>query len=274
VTDAAPKAGFVGAGRMGRPMVRRLLAAGHPVTVVELSEDARKALTEDGAEATADPRDLAGAQAVAVIVHTDAQVRQACLAGGVLDAMEPGSVLIVHTTCSPRTIDLLAEHAGPRGVAVVDAAISGGPQDIAEGRLTLWVGGDAEAVDRAEPFLAAYGDPVLRVGPRGNGQLVKLLNNAIFAANIGLLGQAASLAAGLGLDEGELLPALTHGSSASRALSGVAGAGSVAGFAAAVQEFLGKDLAVVREITDELGADLGALAEAHAVLAALLDPPR
>ncbi|GAB2832039.1 NAD(P)-dependent oxidoreductase [Actinocorallia aurea] len=266
------RVGFVGAGRMGGQMVRRLLAAGHEVTVLEASEEARAELAAEGARTTATVADLAAAGIVGVCVHTDAQVRSVCLDGGLLDTLAEGSVLVVHTTCSPRTVDLLGRHAAARGVAVVDAAISGGPHDIAAGTLTLLVGGSTDAFERVRPFLAAYGDPILHLGGLGDGQRIKLLNNAVFAANIGVVGQAVAVAEKLGVAEGALLQALEHGSGASRALAGIASRGSVAGFASSVAEFLGKDLTVVRETAADLGADLGALNGALAVLEHLLWP--
>lgn len=272
--SAALKLGFVGAGRMGGQMVRRLLAAGHEVTVLEAAEAARAELAEAGALTTAAVSDLAGAQIVGVCVHTDAQVQSVCLDGGLLDTMAEGSALVVHTTSSPRTIELLGRYAAKRGVAVVDAAISGGPHDIAAGRITLLVGGTAEAFEQVRPFLAAYGDPILHLGGLGDGQRIKLLNNAVFAANIGVVGQAVAVARQLGIAEPALLQALEHGSGASRALAGIASRGSVAGFATSVAEFLGKDLTVVRETAADLGADLGALDAAHEVLAHLLWPAR
>jgi 3-hydroxyisobutyrate dehydrogenase-like beta-hydroxyacid dehydrogenase len=158
----------------------------------------------------------------------------------------------------------------------VDAPVSGGPHDVAAGTITLLVGGADDAVDAVRPALRAYGDPILHVGPRGNGQRVKLINNALFAANIGLLAAAVDLGAQLGVDEKALLDALPQGSASSFALAGVARAGSVGGFARAAAEFLGKDVAVVRRVVADLGGDLGALAGAHRALADVipeLDPP-
>jgi 3-hydroxyisobutyrate dehydrogenase-like beta-hydroxyacid dehydrogenase len=262
--------GFVGAGRMGRPMVRRLHAAGHQVRVLARSEQARAGLLAEGV-AVASSLDLVatGAEAVLVCVHTDEQVREVCLEGGMLDAMAPGALLILHTTGSPATADALAE----RGATVLDAPVSGGPHDIAAGRITLFVGGDTEAVARAKPIFDTYSDKILHVGPGGHGQRVKLLNNALFAANIGLVAAVVDLAAQLGVEEHVLLEALPNGSSASRALQGVSARGSVAGFAEATGEFLGKDVAVARQVVDELGADLGLLGAAHRVLAGLVAAP-
>jgi 3-hydroxyisobutyrate dehydrogenase-like beta-hydroxyacid dehydrogenase len=254
------RVGLVGAGRMGRPMVGRLVAAGHDVTVLGRSEQARADLTADGARPVADVAAVgAAAEVVVVCVFADEQVREVCLDGPLLAAMAPGTVLAVHTTGSPRTVEAVAGRAAEHGVEVIDAPVSGGPHDIAAGRLTLFVGGPDDAVARARPALLAYGDPVLHVGGLGAGQRVKLLNNALFAAHIGLLREAARLGEQWGVAEPALLAALPHGSAASRALAGVASRGSVAAFADAVADFLGKDVDNVRKAAADLGGDLGAI---------------
>lgn len=252
--------GFVGAGRMGAPMVRQLAAGGHAVRVVARSAAARARLTADGVDATAASTDVASASDVVVIcVFTDDQVREVCLDGGLLEALPRGSTVIVHTTGSPRTVEAIADRAAPRGVGVVDAPVSGGPHDIAAGQVTVFAGGAAATVSRVRPVLDCYGDPVLHVGPLGAGQRVKLINNALFAAHIGLLSDAVRLGTQLRIDEPTLIDALTHGSAASRALTGVAGRGSVDMFAQAVGDFIGKDTDVVRAVAAELDGDLGSL---------------
>ena len=188
----------------------------------------------------------ADADVVVVCVFTDEQVREVCLADGVIAAMPAGSALVLHTTGSPRTVESIAEQAAPRGVEVVDAPVSGGPHNAAAGALTLFVGGADDTVARVRPVLSCYGDPVLHVGPLGAGQKVKLVNNALFAAHIGLLADAVELGARLGVTESALLDALPHGSASSRVLDIVAARGSVASFIDTAGEFVGKDIAVVR----------------------------
>ncbi|MCL2585890.1 MAG: NAD(P)-dependent oxidoreductase [Streptosporangiales bacterium] len=249
--------GFVGAGRMGRPMVERLVAAGHEVTVLGRTPGNRDRLREAGAAPVAAAAETAaGADIVGVCVFSDEQVSH--VGAEVLPAMPAGSVLVVHTTGSPATVRDLRDTA-PGGVGVIDCPVSGGPHDIAAGAITLLAGGAAEHVDRARPALEAYGDPILHAGPLGAGQTVKLVNNAVFAANIGLLAAAARLGTRLGIEEKSLLTALTHGSAGSRALDSAARAGSVEVFAAAVAEFLSKDVEVVRATAAALGGDLGVL---------------
>ncbi len=252
------RVGFVGAGRMGGPMVRRLVEAGHEVRALGRSPDKCDAVRELGAQPVTDLAAVAeGADAVIVCVFTDEQVHQVCIEGGLVAAMAAGAVLVIHTTGSPRTADAIATHA--HGIDVVDAPVSGGPHDIAAGHVTLFVGGDDDAVARVKPVLSAYGDPILHVGRTGAGQLVKLVNNTLFAAQIGLVAEGVRLGGRLGIEESALLEALTHGSACSRALGNIARAGSAASFIDTVGDFIGKDVSVVRKTVAELGGDLGAL---------------
>lgn len=248
--------GFIGAGRMGTPMVSRLVAAGHDVRVLGRTDEKRRAAADLGAAPTATPTEtVRDADVVIVCVFTDEQVLELC-DDALLDAMAPGSALVLHTTGSPRTAQHLENHARPRGVAVIDAPVSGGPHDIVAGTVTVFAGGTEEAMARALPALTTYADPVLHVGDSGAGQHVKLINNAVFAAQIGLVAEAVRLGTEFGMAESTLLDALTHGSSASRALSGIAATGSASGFIGRVGEFISKDVAVVRRTATELGSNL------------------
>jgi 2-hydroxy-3-oxopropionate reductase len=245
---------------MGRPMVARLVEAGHELRVLARSDEKTATINQLGATAVAGVAAVCtDADVVIVCVFTDEQVREVCLAGGVIPAMSAGATLVLHTTGSPRTVESIAEQAASRGVAVVDAPVSGGPHNAADGALTLFVGGADDTVARVRPVLSCYGDPVLHVGPLGAGQKVKLVNNALFAAHIGLLADAVEVGARLGVTEAALLSAIPHGSAASRVLDIIAARGSVASFIDTAGEFVGKDIAVVRGIAAELGSDLGVL---------------
>ena len=261
------KVGFIGAGRMGREMVARLAAAGHDVRVLvrDAADHAKRCdLEQLGAAVVNEVADAAAqADVVVLCVFTDEQVRQICLDSALLSTMGSGSTLVVHTTASPKTIEAIAARSD---IDVVDAPVSGGPHDIAAGKLTLFVGGADDAVARLRPILGCYGDPVLHVGPIGAGQTVKLVNNALFAGHIGLLAESIRLGERLGVPESTVLGALAHGSATSRVLDIVAARGSVAGFIEAAGEFVGKDVAVVRSIAEDLGSDLGALDDVIEVL--------
>jgi 3-hydroxyisobutyrate dehydrogenase-like beta-hydroxyacid dehydrogenase len=241
-------------------MVRRLVEAGHEVRALGRSVEKRRAVSELGAQPVTDLADVgADAEVVIVCVFTDEQVQQVCLESVLLSTMRPGAVLVIHTTGSPRTAESIAAEAGSYGVDVIDAPVSGGPHDIAAGHVTLFVGGPDDAVARSRPVLSSYGDPILHVGPIGAGQGVKLVNNTLFAAQIGLLHEAVRLGDRLGVDERQLLDAIGHGSAASRVASIVGARGSVNAFIDMVGEFVGKDVAVVRKTAAELGSDLGLL---------------
>lgn len=252
------RVGFVGAGRMGAPMVRRLVESGYDVCVLGRSGEKRSAVVELGAHPVRELRAVGGgADVVIVCVFTDEQVQQVC--PELVSAMSPEAVLVIHTTGSPRTVQTIA--ADSPGIEVVDAPVSGGPHDIAAGAVTLFMGGSDDAVERVRPVLASYGDPILHVGPLGAGQAVKLTNNSLFAAQIGLLREAVALGGGLGVDEAKLLEAITHGSGASRVAGFVAAGGSVGAFVERTAEFIGKDVEVVRKVAADLGNELGLLDE-------------
>jgi 3-hydroxyisobutyrate dehydrogenase-like beta-hydroxyacid dehydrogenase len=243
--------------------MRRMVEAGHDVRALGRSVEKRRAVSELGAQPVTDLADVgAEADVVVVCVFTDEQVQQVCLESVLFSTMRPGSVLVIHTTGSPRTAESVAAEAASHGVDVIDAPVSGGPHDIAAGQVTLFVGGSDVAVGHARPVLASYGDPILHVGPIGAGQGVKLVNNTLFAAQIGLLHEAVRLGDRLGIDEQRLLDAIGHGSGASKVASIVGARGSVDAFIEMVGEFVGKDVAVVRKTAAELGSDLGLLDDA------------
>jgi 3-hydroxyisobutyrate dehydrogenase-like beta-hydroxyacid dehydrogenase len=245
-------------------MVRRLAESGLAVRVLGRTAEKRRTIAELGGRAVADLREVGeGVHVVIICVFTDNQVRQVCMADGLLDAMAPGATVVIHTTGSPRTArDIAARYPE---VAVVDAPVSGGPHNIAAGAVTLFVGGGDDAVAAIRPVLASYGDPILHVGALGAGQAVKLTNNALFAAQIGLLRKAVALGQSLGVDEPRLLDAVSHGSGASRVGGYVAMRGSVSAFVGDTAEFITKDVDVVRAIAAELGSDLGVLDDVIAV---------
>lgn len=244
---------------MGRPIADRLNAAGHEVTILVRRPEARVHASAAGlgcADTVAET--VRDADAVFSVVLTDDQVRATCLgAGGAIAAMKPGATLVQHTTSDPATAELLAAEGGDHGVAVLDAALSGAPEGVAAGTLTLWVGGDEARLDALRPVLGSYASPIMFVGPHGNGQRVKLVNNALLVANLGLAVDAVRLAGSVGIDEPTILAALQHGSGTSRAFGIVSNSGSVDLLASRVGGLMRKDVSVVRNVALRAGADLG-----------------
>lgn len=154
------------------------------------------------------------------------------------------------------TVVQLAEAAHERQVRFLDAALSGNPRDIEAGRLTLWVGGDQGTLGEVLAVLGTYASPVMPVGAVGSGQRIKLVNNAMFVAQVGLAVDAVRLGHALGFSEETLVAALQAGSGASRALGSVAWIGADA-VGARLSEFMLKDMEAVRALARRGQADLG-----------------
>lgn len=252
---------FVGAGQMGMPMVRRLVAAGRVVTVHARREEARRTAEGCGALATDDlGAAVREAGAVVVCLYSDAQLLDLALGGdGILAGMQAGALLIIHTTGSPATSRRLAEEGLDRGLRVVEAPVSGSAQDIEAGKVTVMLAGDPDDVSAADAVVAAYGDPIFRLGPLGAAQTVKLLNNSLLAANLQLIAEVERIAGDFGVDWAEATAAIQASSGASRGLGIVQSMGSVHALVEVGGHFLRKDVTAAIDTAAALGVELGEL---------------
>jgi 3-hydroxyisobutyrate dehydrogenase-like beta-hydroxyacid dehydrogenase len=251
--------GVVGVGRMGLAVLERICAAGFAVTVHDGNLEATAAAAQFGA-VPGTLEEAAQSDVVVVVVYTDAQAREVGLT--LAGLMRPGSTIVNHTTGSPVTLRSIAAAGEPRGVRVLDAALSGGPHTIRAGTLTLLIGGDDSVLEDVRPVLSAYADPIIPVGDLGAGQLTKLLNNALFGANVGLAVEAERIALSLGLDPAVTLAAIQHCSGATGVIGMTLATGSPAAFKKTAAEFIVKDVAVVKATATDLGVDLGFLGAA------------
>ncbi len=245
-------------------MVARLCGAGFPVTFYARRTETLDAGQRLGAEPALSPTAVAAvADVVILCLYSDAQVRELALgADGIAHALQRDAILVIHTTGDPRAAAEIATTAAERGAWVLDAPVSGGPQDIEAGAITLLVGGESEALNRCEPVLSAYGNPILHLGPPGSGQLTKLVNNLLFGAQVGLVAEASRLLETLGAEPGAALAAITRGSGDSAALRLAVRRGSVDGLMASAGPFIAKDMAVAEEVVTALGDDAGLLGQA------------
>ncbi len=253
--------GFVGVGDQGGPMAERILAAGHPLTVYARRPEVIARFAELGAEIATSPADLGRKVDIAcVCVFTDEQAREVAFGpDGLLQGLAPGSVLANHTTGSPVTVREMAAAGAEREVVVLDVPVSGGGAKAAEGVLTVLAAGPATAFERCRPVFESYGNPVLHVGDVGDGQIVKLLNNALMSANLNLAVDALRIGAELGLDPTTVAAAVVHCSGASFSMQLLAGGAPPEMIVAASAPLLRKDVAMVEEVADELGINLGLL---------------
>ncbi|MFN8027551.1 MAG: NAD(P)-dependent oxidoreductase [Acidimicrobiia bacterium] len=255
-----PVVGIVGTGEMGMPMIERMRAAMRRYRFFAATEaiESRRlpsAVACDSVAAMAAQVDV-----VIVCVYSDDQVREVALGSdGIVEHLRPGTVLCNHTTGRPSTGQALLAAADARGVGMLDCALSGGPNDILAGNLTLLVGGDPALLERVTPVLGSYSSPILHVGEVGDGQKVKLLNNALFGAQVALAVQIERTAAAMGMDAALVLPAIHECSGDSFALTAALGLGSAERMVELAGRFVRKDVAVCVEVADELGADLGSV---------------
>jgi 3-hydroxyisobutyrate dehydrogenase len=177
----ALRAGFVGLGDIGGPMARRLAGAGAELGVFDVAPAAMQPLLAAGARAAASPAELARASDVlGVCVPEDAHVRAVALGpDGILAGAAPGAIVAIHSTILPETAVEVGRACAERGVAVLDACVTGGAARAAQGKLTCLVGGDAGVLERARPYLALLAERIVHAGPLGSGCKLKLCLNVI-----------------------------------------------------------------------------------------------
>lgn len=248
--------GVIGVGIMGGPMARNMAAAGWRVSGWSRRPEAAQAI--DGITAVTSVRELAACD-VLVSVLPDLPQLEEVLADGLLDAAGADDrpvTLVICSTSSPSGVRDLAERLEPRGIAVVDAPVSGGERKAIDGSLAIMVGGDDD-VARVLPVLRACGTPV-HLGPLGSGEVAKACNQMIVSATTTALVEAAVLAERSGLDVAALFDLLGGGLAGSevmrqKAAKLVAHDHSVSGPA----KYFVKDLGFTLEQADVVGAELG-----------------
>ena len=196
--------GFIGLGSQGGPMARRIVEAGYPLVLWARRADALQPYADTKAEVASSVGELgARCEHVGVCVVDDAGVQQIC--DQLIPAMQRGSRIVIHSTIHPDTCVALAKQAAVRGVALIDAPVSGGGGGAAAGTLTVMVGGDAQVVAAARPVFETFAGLIVHLGDVGAGQKAKLINNALMAANLAAGYHALTAATALGVDRSALI---------------------------------------------------------------------
>ena len=214
---------FIGLGVMGGPMAGHLARAGHRVTGYNRSPERadhwRATWADEGLEVAfaGTPGDAAKeAEIVFTCVGNDEDLAAVTLGDeGVLDAMPAGSMLVDHTTVSADMARRLAGESEGRGIACIDAPVSGGEAGAINGQLAIMCGGTAEAMARAEPVMDCYAKAIVHVGPTGAGQTAKMANQMCIAGVLGGLSEAIRLAEAAGLDLDKTYEAISGGAAQS-----------------------------------------------------------
>ena len=166
-------------------MARRIVESGYPLVLWARRAESLAPFADTPAETASSIAELAArADHVGVCVVDDAGVEQVC--DELIPAMRPGGRIAIHSTVHPNTVKALAARAAARGLALIDAPVSGGGAGAAARTLTVMIGGDEEVVAAARPIFETFGGLIVRVGGVGAGQTAKLVNNALMAAHVAM----------------------------------------------------------------------------------------
>ncbi|WP_181141454.1 MULTISPECIES: 3-hydroxyisobutyrate dehydrogenase [Xanthomonas] len=201
-TDTMSKIAFIGLGNMGGPMAANLIKAGHQLRVFDLVPAALDAAAAAGAHAASSAHDtLADAEIVISMLPASRHVEALYLGEAGILAQIPAAALVIDcSTIAPASARKLAAEAQARGLAILDAPVSGGTAGAAAGSLTFIVGGAAQVLERARPVLQAMGKNIFHVGDNGAGQVAKLCNNMALGVIMAATGEALALGVAQGLD--------------------------------------------------------------------------
>jgi 2-hydroxy-3-oxopropionate reductase len=212
--------GFIGLGIMGRPMARNLLKAGYSLVVHNRSRGPVEEIVKAGATAAASPRDAAAQCDVLItMLPNSPEVEQVALGpDGIVEGARRGLLFADMSTISPIVSQKIGKALQPRGVAMLDAPVSGGEKGAIDGTLSVMVGGDKAVFERVLPIFQAMGKTITLLGPLGFGGFTKLANQIIVAVNLTALAEALTLGKKAGLDRELLLTALAGGLAGSRCL--------------------------------------------------------
>lgn len=206
---------FAGLGRMGGPMAGHLVRAGHQVRVFNRSPEKTDTWVRQhgGSGFTSASEAARGSDFLFLCVGNDQDVAETV--GAALGALNPGAVIVDHTTTSAALAAAMAEKAQAAGRWFLDAPVSGGEAGAKNGQLTVMCGGDAQAFARAEPVIAAFAKKCALMGPSGAGQKTKMVNQICIAGLVEALAEGLHFAARAGLDPRAVVDVISQGAAQS-----------------------------------------------------------
>ena len=265
--------GFIGLGNMGSEMTHHLLAAGHTVATYARGERSRARATRLGLSPLASPAEVAQAsEVVFTMVTAGSDVELVALGPrGLAEGAAPGLIHVDMSTISPAIARDVARRLGERGIAMLDAPVSGGVAAAKTASLTIFAGGDQAVFERVRPLLECLGKTVFHMGPSGTGQVTKLANQVAQLACLQGAAEALLFAREQGADASRVREAILTGYGASRMLD-VLGRKMVerdftAGIVAALHH---KDIGVALELAHDAGLPLPVTAQVMQQLNALM----
>ena len=214
------KLGFIGLGILGKPMTQNLLKAGYSVTVYNRSHPVLGELAHDGATIAHSPQQVAQQVDVIITCLPDSPDVEAVIldSDGVLEGANAGMLCIDMSTIAPATARKLYKMLKEKGIQSLDAPVSGGDIGAQQGTLSIMVGGEESAFQRALPILQTMGKNIIHVGDAGAGQVTKACNQIVVALTVQAVAEALTLAKKSGVDPAKVRAALLGGFAQSRVL--------------------------------------------------------
>jgi 3-hydroxyisobutyrate dehydrogenase len=211
-SEARPQLGFLGMGAMGSRLAARLMAAGYSLVVYDRTHEKALLLARQGARVAETPRAVAAHCSVVLSCLADDSAVEAALQGpdGAFDGARPGTTFIEMSTILPETSRAVAAAAQARGMALLDAAISGSTPQVEAGTITLLVGGDQTVYEHCLPMLTTLTQRCFYMGSTGMGTTMKLVVNTLLGVGIQVLAEALALGEKAGLEKGRLLDVLAQ----------------------------------------------------------------
>ena len=206
--------GYLGLGMMGFPMSRRLIEAGHEVTIWNRSAGKAKALVDAGARLVASPREVANSASIIFMCVTDAAAVEEVVFGsdGLAAVPSIGKLAVDFSSIHPdKARAIAARLKSANGMGWIDAPVSGGTKGAEEGTLAVMAGGEAADIERVRPYVLAMARRLTHMGPTGAGQTAKLCNQVIVGCAMAVLAEATRLAVNSGIDAARLPEALAGG---------------------------------------------------------------
>lgn len=255
------KLGYIGLGLMGKPMALNLLKAGFELVVHNRSRGAVDDLVKAGANEALSPKEVAEQADIVFTNLPDSPDVELVALGpdSVIEGAHDGLIFVDHSTIKPATARRIAEELGQKGVHALDAPVSGGDIGAQQGTLTIMVGGDAKALERARPALEAEGKAITHIGGPGTGQVAKCCNQIMVAAQMAALGELLIFARRADADPKKVVEAIKGGAAQCWALDTkpdkLFARNREPGFKAYMQA---KDLGIVMDTASEYGVPLPA----------------
>jgi len=209
----AEQIGFIGLGIMGKPMAKNLLKAGYSLTVYDVRVEPMEELVTDGARMAASSREVAAETDKIITMLPDSADSERAILGpeGVLEGARLGSIVIDMSSIAPLVSQKIAAECAQKGVEMLDAPVSGGEPGAINATLAIMVGGKQEVFDQCHDILKTMGRTVVLTGDIGAGNVTKLANQIIVAANIEALSEALVLAQKAGVDPERVFNAIRGG---------------------------------------------------------------